>query len=277
MSTRARASSAHISPSAHFTGYVWYRHNLSDPAFVTGFGRFAHTVLRPLTALARRGFGLDLEHLLLQRHRFIDERLHAAIEQQGVTQIVEIACGLSPRGRRFVQAHSHIRYIEADLPDMAERKRQLLGRTGWLGEHQQVCAVDILATDGELALSNLFARLDKTQPVAVITEGLVNYFELSAIEGFWTRLAEQLSLFPSGRYLTDLYPDLQDHPRYRQMRWGVDLVGRLTRGSYPLHYRDEVAIEAGFKGCGFAAVQVFDPAAQQGDKSGLLRMVEATA
>jgi O-methyltransferase involved in polyketide biosynthesis len=277
MPMRARASSAHISPSAHFTGYVWYRHNLSDPAFITAFGRFAHAVLRPLTAVARHGFGLDLEHLLLQRHRFIDACLHQAISQQGVTQVVEIACGLSPRGRRFVQAYPQIRYFEADLPDMAERKRHLLGRAGWLSQQHQVCDVDILAAEGELSLAALFARLDKSQPVAVITEGLVNYFELPVIEGFWTRLAEQLSAFPQGLYLTELYPDLQEHPRYRQLRWGVDLIGRLTRGGYPLHYRDEQAIAAGLQQCGFTQVKVVDPAAQQTGKSGLLRMIAATA
>ena len=43
-----RTDSAHISPSAHYTGYVWYRHQLADPAFVTRFGRWAHGLLRPL-------------------------------------------------------------------------------------------------------------------------------------------------------------------------------------------------------------------------------------
>ncbi|MBM7061390.1 class I SAM-dependent methyltransferase [Pseudomonas sp. UL073] len=259
MSARARADSAHISPSAHYTGYVWYRHQLSEPAFATGFGRFAHTLLTPLTWGVRELAGLDLENILLQRHLLIDARLTAAIETGGVRQVVEIACGLSPRGRRFCQRYPQLRYLEADLPGMAARKRLLLHSEGWLDSRHRVRDVDILAEQGERSLAALFAELDRNEPVLVITEGLVNYFPLALLEGFWTRLATQLAAFPRGSYLTELYPDLREHPRYRQLRWGIDLVGRLTRGGYWLHYRSTAAIAAAFHGCGFRAVEVIDP------------------
>ena len=157
MPERARASSAHISPSAHYTGYVWYRHQLADAAFATGFGRFVHGLLSPITWGARVGFGLDIEQFLLQRHLQIDAQLTAAIEQGGVCQVVEIACGLSPRGRRFTSRYPHVRYVEADLPVMAARKRLLLNAEGWLGSQHQVRAVDILAEEGGKSLAALFA------------------------------------------------------------------------------------------------------------------------
>ncbi|MEK1942174.1 MAG: class I SAM-dependent methyltransferase [Pseudomonas sp.] len=257
MSDRSRADSAHISPSAHYTGYVWYRHQLSEAAFATSFGRWVHGLLTPIAWGARVGFGLDIEHLLLQRHLLLDARVTAAIEQRGVRQVVEIACGLSPRGRRFCQRYPDLRYLEADLPGMAVRKRLLLHSEGWLNGRHQVRAVDIL---NEQSLQALFAGLDRNEPVLVITEGLVNYFERPVIEGFWTELAKQLSLFPSATYLTDLYPDLKEHPRYRQLRWGVGLVGALTRGNYPLHYRNAEEIDEAFARCGFAQTQVLDPA-----------------
>lgn len=282
MSDRARASSAHISPSAHYTGYVWYRHRLAEPAFATGFGRFVHGLLSPITWGARVGFGLDIEQFLLQRHLQIDAQLTAAIERGGVCQVVEIACGLSPRGRRFSQRYPQLRYLEADLPLMAARKRLLLNAQGWLGSRHSVRAVDILAADGNASLAALFAELDQRKPVVVITEGLVNYFELALIESFWSRLADQLRQFPSATYLTELYPDLREHPRYRQLRWGVGLVGRLTRGNYPLHYRDDQAIAQGFKNCGFREVAVLDPSrASQAlglapcTSAGLVRVIEA--
>jgi len=282
MSERARVSSAHISPSAHYTGYVWYRHQLADAAFATGFGRFVHGLLSPITWGARVGFGLDLEQFLLQRHLQIDAQLTAAIERDGVCQVVEIACGLSPRGRRFTARYPQLRYIEADLPVMASRKRLLLNSEGWLGSQHQVRAVDILAEDGSKSLAELFAELDHSKPVVVITEGLVNYFELALIESFWTRLAEQLRQFPQATYLTELYPDLREHPRYRQLRWCVGLIGRLTRGNYPLHYRNDQAIVQGFETCGFSQVTVFDPSRTSqalglapSRSAGLVRVIEA--
>ncbi|HIQ45858.1 class I SAM-dependent methyltransferase [Pseudomonas sp. BMW13] len=282
MPERVRASSAHISPSAHYTGYVWYRHRLADPAFVTPFGRFVHKLLWPVTWGARAGFGLDIEAFLLQRHLQIDAQLTEAIERRGVRQVVEIACGLSPRGRRFCSRYPELQYLEADLPAMAARKRLLLHGEGWLDGRHQVRAVDILAERGNQSLASLLASLDRSQPVVVITEGLVNYFPLELIEGFWSRLATGLSDFPEATYLTELYPDLREHPRYRQLRWGVELIGRLTRGSYPLHYRDHAEIVTGFQRCGFARVQVLDPSADAGSLGlpaarlpGLVRVIQA--
>lgn len=282
MPERVRASSAHISPSAHYTGYVWYRHRLADPAFVTPFGRFVHKLLWPVTWGARAGFGLDIEAFLLQRHLQIDAQLTEAIERRDVRQVVEIACGLSPRGRRFCSRYPELQYLEADLPAMAARKRLLLHGEGWLDSRHQVRAVDILAERGSQSLAALLASLDRSQPVVVITEGLVNYFPLELIEGFWSRLATGLSDFPEATYLTELYPDLREHPRYRQLRWGVGLIGRLTRGSYPLHYRDHAEIVTGFQRCGFARVQVLDPSADAGSLGlpparlpGLVRVIQA--
>ncbi|MFG0581929.1 class I SAM-dependent methyltransferase [Pseudomonas sp. zjy_9] len=282
MPERVRASSAHISPSAHYTGYVWYRHRLADPAFVTPFGRFVHKLLWPVTWGARAGFGLDIEAFLLQRHLQIDAQLTEAIERRGVRQVVEIACGLSPRGRRFCSRYPELQYLEADLPAMAARKRLLLHGEGWLDGRHQVRVVDILAERGNQSLASLLASLDRSQPVVVITEGLVNYFPLELIEGFWSRLATGLSDFPEATYLTELYPDLREHPRYRQLRWGVELIGRLTRGSYPLHYRDHAEIVTGFQRCGFARVQVLDPSADAGSLGlpaarlpGLVRVIQA--
>lgn len=282
MPERVRASSAHISPSAHYTGYVWYRHRLADPAFVTPFGRFVHKLLWPVTWGARAGFGLDIEAFLLQRHLQIDAQLTEAIERRGVRQVVEIACGLSPRGRRFCSRYPGLQYLEADLPAMAARKRLLLHGEGWLDGRHQVRAVDILAERGNQSLASLLASLDRSQPVVVITEGLVNYFPLELIEDFWSRLATGLSDFPEATYLTELYPDLREHPRYRQLRWGVELIGRLTRGSYPLHYRDHAEIVTGFQRCGFARVQVLDPSADAGSLGlpaarlpGLVRVIQA--
>ncbi|MFC5697790.1 class I SAM-dependent methyltransferase [Pseudomonas sp. GCM10022186] len=279
MSRAARVDSAHITPSAHYTGYVWYRHQLAEESFVTPFGRFAHAALTPLSWGARLAFGLDVERFLLQRHLLIDALLREAIEQGGVRQVVEIACGLSPRGRRFCSHYPDLRYLEADLPPMAARKRLLLHEEGWLDARHQVRPVDILAEQGGNDLQLLFSGLDREAPVLVITEGLVNYFERPVIESFWTRLATQMSRFPGATYLTDLYPDLHEHPRYRQLRWGIDLVGRLTRGSYHLHYRDEAAIVQGFMACGFGEVRVHEPkeldAAPQDAGPALVRVVEA--
>lgn len=131
MVERERVDSAHITPSAHYTGYVWFRHRLAEPAFATVFGRWVHGFVAPINWGAQLGFGLNIEDFLLQRHLMIDARLTQAVERSG--QVVEMACGLSPRGRRFRQRYPQLRYLEADLPPMAARKAALLREQGWLG------------------------------------------------------------------------------------------------------------------------------------------------
>ena len=114
-------SSSPISPTAHYTGYVWARNGLSHP------------------------------------------ELERAIETRGVSQVVEVAAGLSPRGWRFVTRYGErLTYIEADLRDMAARKRGALERMGSLGEHHRVVALDALREDGPESLSAVASELERS-------------------------------------------------------------------------------------------------------------------
>ena len=250
-----------ISVSALYTGHVWFRHGLSLPELYSFKGKLSYGALMPVNALIRAVAGADIETFLLERHVIIDELLTRAIENQGVCQVVEIAAGMSPRGACFMRKYGDsLHYIEADLPDMAARKRRYLSQHGLLSDRHQVVECNILAHEGADSLSALFSALDTDKPVLVITEGLVNYFELPVISGFWQRLADKLVTFPKGIYLTEIYPDLQDHPLYGWVQFAQKIVGLLTRGGYPLHYRDDEAIRAGFSGCGFADIKVHNPA-----------------
>ena len=50
-----------ISPTAHYTGYVWYANGLSHPAFATREGRLFYEALRPANAAARAIGGPTLD------------------------------------------------------------------------------------------------------------------------------------------------------------------------------------------------------------------------
>src|ERR1043165_4288967 len=97
----ARDNPEAISPTAHYTGYVWYAHGWSHDAFATRTGRLMYGALRAPNAIAHRLRLASLEGMLLARHRLIDLRLQHAIDAGEITQIIEVAAGLSPRGWRF--------------------------------------------------------------------------------------------------------------------------------------------------------------------------------
>lgn len=252
--------SSGISFTAFYTGEVWQRHGLSSPLLASSRGRMLYRALRPVELAASAVAGVNNEIHLLQRHRIIDAVVERAIREEGFSQVVELACGLSPRGLRFCQAFgSDIHYVEADLPGMAARKRKLLQDAGLLSAAHRVVACDILAEGGGDSLEALFAELEPGRKTLVITEGLINYFDYPTISRFWSRLALCLKAFPAGLYVTDLYPDLRWHRFVRTAAAFKAALALTTRSRVSLHFRTEADIRAGFRQAGFVSTTVHLP------------------
>ena len=194
-----------ISPTAHYTGHVWARHGLSHPHLATLEGRVLFDAVAPLFFVSGTLGGPTIEGLLVARHHIIDALLADAIDGGRVSQVVELACGMSPRGWRFAERYGRrITYVEADLPAMAARKRRALERMGSLGDNHRVAEVDALRDDGPRSLSALTETLDPARGLAIITEGLLNYFPTDDVRGMWRRFAGELERFAEGLYLSDL-------------------------------------------------------------------------
>jgi O-methyltransferase involved in polyketide biosynthesis len=240
-----------ISPTAHYTGYVWARNGLSHPELETVEGRMLFESLRPTMALAGAIGPGKLETYLLARHLAIDALLQRAIESGGITQVLEVACGLSPRGWRFSQRYGErITYIEADLPAMADRKRAALARMDSLSEHHDVIDLDVLGDDGLAAAT---ATLDRDRGLAVITEGLLVYLPTEAVLDLWRRLADTLSGFKAARYLSDMRLGADETAATRVFRAGL---GAFVRGQVYQHFVDEQAVTAALLEAGFASAEL---------------------
>jgi O-methyltransferase involved in polyketide biosynthesis len=172
-----------------------------------------------------------------------------------VGQVVEVACGLSPRGWRFARRYGqNIVYVEADLPEMAARKRRALERMDSLGEHHRVREVDALrADDGPGTLAAIAAELDPDRGLAIITEGLLGYISTDAVDGIWRRFARTLSRFPLGRYISDLHLGGSVTAEVRVFRL---LLSAFVRGRVYLHFSDAREAEAALASAGFASAEV---------------------
>ena len=246
-----------ISISAHYTGYIWYKNGLSHPQFVTPMGRAAYWALKPMNVFMQTMIGASIDTFLLQRHFVLDHLVEQAIAD-GYEQIVELAAGLSSRGYLIKQSHPSIHYVEGDLPGMSARKTELLDKLGRPADHiTQPC--NILDESGAQSIEALFDGLDKTKKTLIITEGLVNYFDLPTIRKVWSRLALVMKDFPQARYVTEVYPKLEQHPSYRYVKVAQKVVGFFTRGEYPLHYNSNEAMQQGFLEDGFSTVNVTAP------------------
>jgi O-methyltransferase involved in polyketide biosynthesis len=243
------SASANISPTAHYTGEVWRRNGLSHPWLATREGRAMFDALHPLMRVSGALGGPSLERYLVARHLAIDALLGIAIERHGVTQVIEIAAGMSPRGWRFANRYGdRLTYVEADLPAMAERKRAALARIGSLSDAHRVVELDALRAAGPGSLAQLAGQLDPDRGSAIITEGLLGYLPNAAVLDLWRRIAATLSAFPSGRYISDLHLGSATSPVVRVFRLGLSA---FVRGRVHLHFGDAEEAQAQLRACGF--------------------------
>jgi O-methyltransferase involved in polyketide biosynthesis len=239
-----------ISPTAHYTGAVWQRRGLSHPALSTAAGRAMYWSLWPAMQASRALGGHALEEFLFARHLLIDRQLERAIEAGGVTQVIEIAAGMSPRGWRFAKRYGdRITYIETDLPEMAASKSAALREAGLLGPRHRVEVLDALAADGQRSLSALAAGLDTSGGVAIVTEGLLTYLEHEAVLDLWRRCAEAIAAFPSGLMLSDLH--LGSENKGVTMAVGARLLSVFVRGNVEMHFEDRAGAIAALEDAGF--------------------------
>jgi O-methyltransferase involved in polyketide biosynthesis len=252
-------STGRVSPTAHYTGYVWARNGLSDPELETVEGRILFETMRlPMSVSAILGGG-TLEGYLLARHRAIDVLLERAIDDGRVTQVVEVAAGLSPRGLRFTRRHGdRLMYLEADLPEMVARKRAALERIGSLSDRHRVEEVDVLRDEGPASLGELAARLDTSSGLALITEGLLGYLEKGDVRGIWARFARTLRPFEHGTYISDIHIGELQNVRVRAFRV---LLSLFVRGRVHLHFGGEREIVDALEKAGFRSARVRQAAA----------------
>lgn len=252
----ARHDSSRISPTAHYTGYVWFRNGLSHPALESETGKLLYRAVQPIMMFSRAFGGPILEDTLLARHQCLEHLLNRAIDSGRIGQVVEIAAGLSPRGFRTMRRFRgrKLVYVEGDLPAMAAHKRARLSAMSAQVPGHHVVDLDALADSGKGSLDSVCERLlDPAVGTAIITEGLSSYFDRSVATGLWRRIAGVLQRFPTGVYLSDVYVD-EDLDPITGIRAFKRALGMFTRGGVHIHFARADEIDDEFLRAGFAQV-----------------------
>lgn len=248
-----------ISPTAHYTGYVWARNQIGAPELATPQGRLAHHALAPLMTMSGALGGPTLDGFLLARHRVIDHLLSEAIEAGRVGQVIELAAGMSPRGHSFAERFgAELTYIETDLPGMVSRKRRALSQLGTSRPGHRVEALDATRDIGPGSLVALVDGLDRSRGLAVITEGLLSYLPSAAVLGLWSRIARATGAFPHGLYLSDLHLSQENSGPLESAFAAV--LGVAVRGRLHFHFDDAPAAEAALELAGFTSPALHRPA-----------------
>ena len=251
--TQQLSKHRHISFTAHYTGYIWYQMGISHPALATTKGKTLAALVHPIESWAEKYVGGSMRTTLKQRHTMLDTHLEQLIQQYPNLQVLEIACGLSPRGWWFRQHHPDICYRELDLPDMAATKQAALQQ---IEPHvDDVLSVDLFTE----AFANVFKVFDPKRPLVIISEGLINYFEKPLLQQLIQAIAIYGRDFKELHYLTDLYPEPTQN-KLATIIWNSSrLLKLMSRSAFSFHFKTPAEVENFFHEAGFKQVEVLQP------------------
>jgi O-methyltransferase involved in polyketide biosynthesis len=153
---------------------------------------------------------------------------------------------------------------------------------GSAGDRHRVVDLDVLRAGGPGSLEALAQELDPAAGLAIITEGLLPYFDDPTVEALWARLGAVLGRFDQGTYLADL--------RFARPDRGISerafdvILGAFVRGKVHAYRGDEATAEATLRAAGFKGARLHrgdeHPAAAEAREdpgSSVICVIEATA
>jgi O-methyltransferase involved in polyketide biosynthesis len=232
-----------ISITAHYTAQEWVRQGLPcAEQFNTTTGRLLYALARPFFSSASR-LGVTTPHeFLVQRHLLLDRLL----ELVKPAQVVELACGLSPRCLAYSQKLG-VPCLDVDLPAMVRvKKKQLRTR---VPERYRLAALDLIASADYMR--DLGELLEREPPTVVIAEGLLIYFSLEQQQQIFNRVAAMLCACGGGVFLTDVHhQDEVDktHLMGKGFRWFLHRFSRTSMNEMIANFDEGQAMlqRAGF-------------------------------
>lgn len=251
--TQQLSKHRHISFTAHYTGYIWYQMGISHEALATAKGKSLAYLVHPIESWAEKYVGGSMRTTLKQRHTMLDHHLEKLIQESPDLQVLEIACGLSPRGWWFRQHYPSITYRELDLPDMAQTKQNALQQIE--KNAPEILSVDLFTE----AFAQAFEVFDPNRPLIVISEGLINYFDKDLLKQLIQSIAHYGTAFKTFHYLTDLYPEPIKN-KLATLIWNSSkLLKLMSRSSFSFHFKSPQEVQDFFKDAGFQYATVEQP------------------
>lgn len=246
-----------ISPTAHLTSHAWDFLGISNAKyFVNPKYKFILNTLRsigfPIFANKRNDY---IYYMLEPRHRAID---YFIFSKFGYKQVLELACGLSPRGMTFAE-NPEFNYIETDLPKMLEMKKNLVVNTykekNIQRKNHNFVSLNILE---EEITKKLAGYLNPKEKTVVISEGLTPYFDMEHLRKIFTNVANFLKANDGGVYICDIYHE-EDFIKPTISQKIMNISIKLMGTKFFTDIENEEEGQSFMKECGFDYVECINP------------------
>ncbi|MGE8539558.1 MAG: leucine carboxyl methyltransferase, partial [Acinetobacter sp.] len=108
-------------------------------------------------------------------------------------------------------------------------------------------------------LDGIFRLFDPEQPLVVINEGLINYFDQNMLGILLQGIADNARHFPALHYLSDIYPEPVKN-RLANFIWSCSrLLKFMSRSAFSFHFKSPQQLQQFFQEAGFDQVLVQQP------------------
>ncbi|MDZ8258294.1 class I SAM-dependent methyltransferase [Nostoc sp. ChiQUE01b] len=206
----------------------------------------------------------DKSVLLTARVEARYKAINQVIAQYQITQVLELASGLLPRGL-FMSSNPNIVFIESDLPKMISCKQQLIQQL--VEERPNLHFIEIDATRRPSEFWKSTPLLKAGQPVMILCEGLLTHLTLLEKQLVCANIREILHCY-GGVWITPDFIDTGSLVRSQQddsgleklLQTGTNLTGRsLVNNNFgTLDQARQFVYEQGFRVTEHSMLNVID-------------------
>ena len=144
------------------------------------------------------------------RYKGTDKAIRKYIEEEKISQVVELAAGLSPEGMVLTDAYPELKYIETDLPEMTEIKKEIVGKVSQKKENLNLASANALDFS---QMEKVLENLDPNKKVIITNTGLLIYLKPSERKNLMDNIQKILKKF-GGVWIT---PDPSMHNERRRL------------------------------------------------------------
>lgn len=160
----------------------YYEEHISPTAFVPAYGRTFSDIpfsVEIYEAIRDRALMGETAHHEVSARKTAPrwearyKIINKLIDKTGVSDVIEVAAGLSPRGLEYSKQHK-ANFVEFDLPHLVQMKSDIIDVVtgGGVSSIKQVAGNVLNREDLEKAK----AALDSKGPIVITNEGLMRYF-----------------------------------------------------------------------------------------------------
>ncbi|BBD69367.1 hypothetical protein NIES4072_33020 [Nostoc commune NIES-4072] len=206
----------------------------------------------------------DKSVLLTARIEARYKAINQVIAQYQITQVLELASGLLPRGL-LMSSNPNITFIESDLPKMISCKQQLIQQL--VVERPNLYFLEIDATNHPSEFWKSTPLLKAGQPVMILCEGLLTHLTLLEKQLVCANVREILHSY-GGVWITPDFIDTGSLVRSQQddsdlqklLQTGTNLTGRsLVNNNFgTLDQARQFVYEQGFRVTEHSMLNVID-------------------